>query len=133
MSSVLERAAEFHGHLGPYLVLGMKMGVLAKNTLNADPFELRAEIHTEKKTPRSCILDGIQFASGCTLGKGNIDLRESDEIFGVFYKDNNKIVIKVKKEILEKIEKVSDMEEYSKILFEKKDEELFDYDNPEKC
>ena len=133
MSSVLKRAAEFHGHLGPYLVLGLKMGVLAKNTLNADPFEIRAEIHTEKITPRSCILDGIQFTSGCTLGKGNIDVMESDEIFGVFYKDNSKIVIKVKKEILEKIEKVSDMEEYARILFEKKDEELFEYDTIEKC
>ena len=133
MSSVLKRAAEFHGHLGPYLVLGLKMGVLAKNTLNADPFEIRAEIHTEKITPRSCILDGIQFTSGCTLGKGNIDVMESDEIFGVFYKDNSKIVIKVKKEILEKIEKVSDMEEYARILFEKRDEELFDYDKVKKC
>jgi len=131
--SILKRAAEFHGHLGPYLVLGLKMGVLAKNTLNADPFEIRAEIHTEKITPRSCILDGIQFTSGCTLGKGNIDLRESDEIFGVFYKDNSKIVIKVKKEILEKIEKVSDMEEYARILFEKRDEELFEYDKVKKC
>lgn len=131
--SILKRAAEFHGHLGPYLVLGLKMGVLAKNTLNADPFEIRAEIHTEKITPRSCILDGIQFTSGCTLGKGNIDVMESDEIFGVFYKDNSKIVIKVKKEILEKIEKVSDMEEYARILFEKKDEELFEYDKVKKC
>lgn len=131
--SILKRAAEFHGHLGPYLVLGLKMGVLAKNTLNADPFEIRAEIHTEKITPRSCILDGIQFTSGCTLGKGNIDVIESDEIFGVFYKDNSKIVIKVKKEILEKIEKVSDMEEYARILFEKRDEELFEYDKVKKC
>ncbi|MCD6467225.1 MAG: formylmethanofuran dehydrogenase subunit E family protein [Methanomicrobia archaeon] len=131
--SILKRAAEFHGHLGPYLVLGLKMGVLAKNTLNADPFEIRAEIHTEKITPRSCILDGIQFTSGCTLGKGNIDVMESDEIFGVFYKDNSKILIKVKKEILEKIEKVSDMEEYARILFEKKDEELFEYDKVKKC
>jgi len=58
---------------------------------------------------------------------------ESDEIFGVFYKDNSKIVIKVKKEILEKIEKVSDMEEYARILFEKRDEELFEYDKVKKC
>jgi len=133
MSSVLERAAEFHGHLGPYLVLGLRMGVLAKSTLNADPFEIRAEIHTEKRTPRSCILDGIQFTSGCTLGKGNIDIIESEEIFGVFYKGNNKIVIEVKKEILVSIEKVSDIEKHSKILFEKKDEELFDYDKIKKC
>lgn len=130
---MLKRAAEFHGHLGPYLVLGLRMGVLAKNTLNADPFEIKAEIHTKKKTPRSCILDGIQFTSGCTLGKRNIDVIESDDIFGIFFKNNSKLVIKVKKEILENVEKVLDMEEYAKILFEKRDEELFDYDKIKKC
>ena len=128
-----EKAAKFHGHLGPYLVLGLRMGVLAKNTLNTKPFEIKAEIHTEKRTPRSCILDGIQFTSGCTLGKRNIDVIESDDIFGIFFKNNSKLVIKVKKEILENIEKVLDMEEYAKILFEKKDEELFDYDKIKKC
>ena len=131
--SILERAAEFHGHLGPYLVLGMKMGLLAKNKLNATPFEIKAEIHTERKTPRSCILDGIQFTSGCTLGKGNIDVVESDEIFGIFFKGESKFVIRIRKDILDTLKNISDMEEYAMILFEKRDEELFEYDKVEKC
>ncbi len=131
--SILERAAEFHGHLGPYLVLGMKMGLLAKNKLDATPFEIKAEIHTERKTPRSCILDGIQFTSGCTLGKGNIDVVESDEIFGIFFKGESKFVIKIRKDILDTLKNISDMEEYAMILFEKRDEELFEYDKVEKC
>ena len=131
--SILERAAEFHGHLGPYLVLGMKMGLLAKNKLDATPFEIKAEIHTERKTPRSCILDGIQFTSGCTLGKGNIDVIESDEIFGIFFKGESKFVIRIRKDILDTLKNISDMEEYAMILFEKRDEELFEYDKVEKC
>ncbi len=131
--SILERAAKFHGHLGPYLVLGMKMGLLAKNKLDATPFEIKAEIHTERKTPRSCILDGIQFTSGCTLGKGNIDVVESDEIFGIFFKGESKFVIKIRKDILDTLKNISDMEEYAMILFEKRDEELFEYDKVEKC
>jgi len=131
--SILERAAEFHGHLGPYLVLGMKMGLLAKNKLDATPFEIKAEIHTERKTPRSCILDGIQFTSGCTLGKGNIDVIESDEIFGIFFKGESKFVIRIRKDILDTLKNISDMEEYARILFEKRDEELFEYDKVEKC
>ena len=131
--SILERAAEFHGHLGPYLVLGMKMGLLAKNKLDATPFEIKAEIHTERKTPRSCILDGIQFTSGCTLGKGNIDVVESDEIFGIFFKGESKFVIRIRKDILDTLKNISDMEEYAMILFEKRDEELFEYDKVEKC
>ena len=131
--SILERAAEFHGHLGPYLVLGMKMGLLAKNKLDATPFEIKAEIHTERKTPRSCILDGIQFTSGCTLGKGNIDVIESDEIFGIFFKGESKFVIRIRKDILDTLKNISDMEKYARILFEKRDEELFEYDKVEKC
>ena len=133
MSSLLEDASAFHGHLGPYLVLGMRMGSLARRILNATPFEIRAEIHTEGRTPRSCILDGIQFTSGCTLGKRNIALIESTELFGVFYKNDTSLRITVKKEITERIAEAKDIEECAKDFFEKDDTELFEYDTPEKC
>ncbi|MEA1993887.1 MAG: formylmethanofuran dehydrogenase subunit E family protein [Euryarchaeota archaeon] len=133
MKEILKRAAEFHGHLGPYLVLGMRMGTMARKTLDATPFEIRAEIRTNDKTPRSCVLDGIQFTSGCTLGKRNIELIKSNEISGAFFKDESKFVINTKKNILERIKTVSDMEEYAEELFEKNDEELFEYDTPETC
>ncbi len=133
MNGQLERAAEFHGHLGPYLVLGMKMGDLARKTLHANPFELRAEIHTESKTPKSCILDGVQFTSGCTLGKRNIELKKDGKIMGVFFKDERKFVVSIREEIIEKIGKTSDIEQYAQKLFEMSNEELFEYDTPEKC
>ena len=69
---VLKQAAAFHGHLGPWLVLGLKAGTHARRELAASPFELNARVFCPAGTPYTCFVDGIQFSSGCTMGKGNI-------------------------------------------------------------
>jgi len=69
---VISQAAAFHGHLGPWLVLGLKAGVHARRKLAASPFELKARIFCPAGTPYTCFIDGVQFSSGCTMGKGNI-------------------------------------------------------------
>lgn len=126
--SFIDRAAAFHGHLGPFLVLGLKMGFLAQTVLKSDPFTMKAEVHTRKTPPFSCIIDGIQFSSGCTLGKGNISVVEDEKIFGVFSTNSTTIQIHIKQEILESLQKVprEDLESYARALSIKKDEELFD-------
>ena len=70
----------FHGHLGPYVVIGYRMGKLALEELGSEGhFGVSAEVHSPIKTPRSCLIDGIQLGSGCTLGKGNIRVEEAPE------------------------------------------------------
>ncbi|UCG44017.1 MAG: formylmethanofuran dehydrogenase subunit E family protein [candidate division WOR-3 bacterium] len=68
----LKHAAGFHGHLGPWLALGLRAGRRAVNVLGRSPFRLKAVVHCPARTPYTCFIDGVQFASGCTLGKGNI-------------------------------------------------------------
>jgi formylmethanofuran dehydrogenase subunit E len=68
----LEQAAQFHGHLGPWLALGLKAGLHARRALGATPFELTARVHCPARPPYSCFVDGVQVGSGCTLGKGNV-------------------------------------------------------------
>jgi formylmethanofuran dehydrogenase subunit E len=126
--SLLQHAARFHGHLGPHLVLGIRMGLLAKSRLEGDPFNLAAEIHTQNRPPHSCIVDGMQFSSGCTLGKGNIAVEEDDERYGIFSKGSTQITIRIKKEVLDAIPAVprEELEPYAKALSTMKDEELVD-------
>ena len=126
--SFIDRAAAFHGHLGPFLVLGLKMGFLAQTVLKSDPFTMKAEVHTRKTPPFSCIIDGIQFSSGCTLGKGNISVVEDEKIFGVFSTNSTVIQICIKQEILGSLQEIprEDLESYARALSIKKDEELFD-------
>ena len=69
---LLAAAARFHGHLGPWLVLGLKAGGYARKKLAASPFELSARVFCPADTPYTCFVDGVQFSSGCTMGKGNI-------------------------------------------------------------
>jgi len=71
-TAVIKQATRFHGHLGPWLVLGLHAGAYARRKLAASPFELRARVFCPAGTPYTCFVDGIQFSSGCTMGKGNI-------------------------------------------------------------
>ncbi len=56
---------------GPYLNLGIKMGLLALEILNAKGyFDLSVEAELEYHRPMSCFVDGLQISTGCTMGKG---------------------------------------------------------------
>jgi formylmethanofuran dehydrogenase subunit E len=125
---LLKEAARFHGHLGPYLALGLKMGLLAKKLLQGDPFSLRAEIHADTRPPRSCMVDGIQYTSGCTLGKGNITIRKDTNLYGIFTKEGQSVTIKVKPTIVESLSSLSDehLEDHAQSLFNKENEDLFE-------
>ncbi len=68
----------FHGHLGPYLVLGYRMGRIALRELDSEGhFDLSVAVHSKLRPPASCLIDGVQLGSGCTLGKRNIEIAET--------------------------------------------------------
>jgi formylmethanofuran dehydrogenase subunit E len=124
-----KRLSEFHGHLGPYLVLGAKMGLYAKKTLSSSPFEIAAEITMPLKPPLSCTIDGIQFTSGATTGKANLKVSDGSPIRIVFYKGNDGIILVPKENILEKIRNQVDHEDLEILagqIMEKDYNELFE-------
>jgi formylmethanofuran dehydrogenase subunit E len=77
--NVLRQATRFHGHLGPWLVLGLKAGAYARRKLAVSPFELSARVFCPAGPPYTCFVDGVQFSSGCTMGKGNISHHRAKE------------------------------------------------------
>ena len=78
LDGLIERGTHLHGHLGPFLIAGIRMGLLALELLGSSGyFGVKAESETGTITPLSCLTDGVQIGSGCTLGKGNI--RVTDE------------------------------------------------------
>lgn len=87
--SVADLAA-FHGHLGPYIVLGYRIGSYAKKNFCSDPFQMKAVVFCEGVPPQSCLADGIQIGSGCTLGKRNIEISVSDSLAVEFYAEDKK-------------------------------------------
>ncbi|MCG3196189.1 MAG: formylmethanofuran dehydrogenase subunit E [Candidatus Omnitrophica bacterium] len=79
----------FHGHLGPFVVLGAKMGELAIGQHHIPRyFGLTVEVQGPISPPRSCLVDGLQWATGATMGKGNIRQTPSEEIRVHFRRDD---------------------------------------------
>ncbi len=65
---------EFHGHLGIYSIVGAKMGIKARETLNAPIDRLEVISFAGSNPPISCFTDGLQVSTGATLGQGTIQL-----------------------------------------------------------
>ena len=129
MDKILKQIEKFHGHLGPYVVLGYKMGEIANKILGKDFFSKKATVFSGISPPLSCIIDGVQISSGCTLGKGNIKVN-NDGLAKTQFSDNNgkKIEITLKSNIKNELDTLVTDEniiDYSKKLFQKPDSELF--------
>jgi formylmethanofuran dehydrogenase subunit E len=79
------RLREFHGHVGPYVVIGYRMGMAARRILGTPGyFDLTAHLETPLAPPPSCFIDGVQIGSGCTTGKRNLTVFEGQIARGTF-------------------------------------------------
>lgn len=130
MNKTLKKIEEFHGHLGPYVVIGYKMGLIANRILGENPFSKKTEVWTDLNPPASCIIDGIQISSGCTMGKGNIKVNYGKIAKAKFInKNGEKVIVTLKPEIIKDIDtnlKDENITFFSERLFSKKDYELFE-------
>jgi formylmethanofuran dehydrogenase subunit E len=128
-------ATHFHGHLGPYLILGLKAGLAAIEYLGRDPFHTKAIITTKGFPPTSCFIDGIQLSTGCTLGKMNIEARRGEDLSALFTLNERTLRIKVKKETLKKVECLLSPETVERLALElagRETEELFEFDKEDR-
>jgi formylmethanofuran dehydrogenase subunit E len=130
MNNNLKKIEMFHGHLGPYVVIGYKMGLIANKHLGNDSFSKKAIVWTGTKPPISCIIDGIQISSGCTLGKGNIEIKNDKNTKVEFtHKNGNRVIISLKPEIKNEIDigiSEENLIDLSMKINDKKDSELFE-------
>jgi formylmethanofuran dehydrogenase subunit E len=75
-TTILTDALAFHGHKCWASTAGVRLGLAAMKTLGASRAgskELHAIIETGDYHGGMCFGDGIQFTTGCTFGKGNIE------------------------------------------------------------
>ena len=72
---VLLKALEFHGHRCWASAIGVRIGLAAMAALGAErsgASQLFAAVEIGEKHGAMCFADGIQYATGCTFGKGNL-------------------------------------------------------------
>ena len=132
INDMVERGIKLHGHAGPYLNLGIRMGLLALERLEAKGyFDLTAEVELEYRTPMSCLIDGLQISTGCTLGKGNIKVKNNPIPIKVLIKSktNHKTMLAfLKPEIYQLMDfKKNSDENLADRILDMSDDELFDY------
>lgn len=130
MDPTLQKIKDFHGHLGPYAVIGYRMGLAANRKFGDGAFKKIARVFSGSITPMSCMIDGVQLSSGCTLGKGNIFVEEMGEARAIFSdKEGNKSIEitlqdDVHQMIKEKMTSWESGEELAELVYSMSDEEL---------
>ncbi len=77
----LLEAVRMHGHLGPWAVVGLRLGQAVLADLDCKGyFDVRIEVAGPiAKPPPRCIIDGLQFSTGATMGKDTIHIELADE------------------------------------------------------
>jgi formylmethanofuran dehydrogenase subunit E len=94
---LLEKAVRLHGHLGPFLVLGLKMGLRAKEILGEELGWCALE--TVNCKPYLCAVDGIKTvmeSDAVTVRKGEGLTFKCDGVNG------KEVIIRVKKALVKK-------------------------------
>mgnify|MGYP001102821160 FL=1 len=95
--SLLEKAVRIHGHLGPFLVLGMKMCLLAERLLGGNV--QRCEIEVLDRKPYLCAVDGIK----AVMDNGAVTIRKGTGIIAIFKGvKNGEVALAVKSNVQEK-------------------------------
>ncbi len=124
----LEALRTFHGHLGVYVTIGLRMGAIGRARLGAYK-GLSATVRSRPEPPMLCVVDGVQFSSGCTMGKGNIRVEPAEDPDVTFTKAGRTLRIALRPGWRERIDREMSKErelEQSLFYFRAPESELFD-------
>ena len=135
LESAIHAAESLHGHLGPFLVIGVKMGRIALKTLGIGTSrsdELRADVSVPLSTPFSCIIDGIQATTQCTIGNRKLKVNDSEEEIVAYFERKNpnralkiRLIPKIAEGIVGRMSRDSSAEELAREVARLRDSGLF--------
>ena len=72
---MVERAKEFHGHICPFVVLGLRASEIALGRLGLSKAGEKETVGEEVLAIvecNNCFTDGVQVATGCTIGNNSL-------------------------------------------------------------
>lgn len=98
-------ANELHRHLGVFAVIGVKMGIRAREYFCTGVDEMNVRSHAGFTPPLSCMNDGIQVSTGATPGHGLLTVSSDPPLAPAaeFTCKNRTIRITLKSELAEKV------------------------------
>ncbi len=133
-----EEIRERHGHVGPWNVLGYRIGKAILREMQAEwgDHSLVITCHIPLATPYSCLIDGIAVGTGNSQGRLDLRIGEVAALDFIHVSAHRKeaeteeiLVAKLNMDYLKKIELVpgADLEKLAKECSEIKEEELFSF------
>lgn len=98
-------ANEMHRHLGVFAIIGVKMGIRAREYFNTGVDEFHAVSFAGSMPPMSCMNDGLQVSTGATPGHGLLTISDNPvkNAAAEFTYLNHKIRVSLRPEIEDKI------------------------------
>jgi len=86
------------------MIIGLRIGLTALRALDSEGwFGLTCTATLHWSPPDSCLLDGIQSSSGCTMGKRNLIVKEGHGISAIFHSGSKTLQITLKPEVYAEI------------------------------
>src|SRR5437763_275183 len=85
--------SRIHGAFGPFIPVGIRIGLDAKEKLHADPRGLAVIYYNGTKPPCPCIADGLMIATGVSPGQGTLSIspdKAPDGVMAVIVIKNRK-------------------------------------------
>lgn len=81
----------FHGHDGPFLALGYKLGKYINEMHKPQGImDMRITVAVRPQKPYTCVIDGLQCSTMATMGKGNVKLKKGQQRMSVTVKKAKK-------------------------------------------
>ncbi len=123
---LLEKAVGIHGHLGPFLVFGLRMGLVAERLLGGKP--QGCEFESVNRVPYLCAADGIR----AIVGDKAVTIRKGDGIAATFRgADGKHASLKVRENVVAKYVNVpwDKCEESAYEVLRENEDELFEVFN----
>jgi formylmethanofuran dehydrogenase subunit E len=130
LNVILKKAEEFHGHLGPFLALGVRMGLVGVRELGAkeNAEKLHVTVMLKNSVPFSCAIDGIQVATKCTVGNKKLRVKNSSGMAAKFKLNSEHVTVTVNpatfNKLLENVSK-EELRELALLVASMPEEELF--------
>ena len=105
LKTLIEKAAEFHGHLGSFLAIGVRMGLIGMERIGEPRWGMmRITVSLPMRVPFSCVVDGLQFSTKCTIGNQKLSLKNSTKIQATFdRRDDGRIIVLLNKSTFQKL------------------------------
>lgn len=80
----IDLGTRIHGSFGALIPIGIRIGLDARQRLQAGPRDLDVVFYSGSKAPCPCIADGVMIATGASPGQGTLRIAPSYAAEGTF-------------------------------------------------